>query len=276
MEPRTRDQTTPDTHPPVATGRSRYHTEALARGLAILGQFDESTPWLSLAELSTRTELGKSTALRLVDTLHSLGFLERSLSTRKYRPGLAVLQLGHAALAASSLHDLALPELERLAAKTRETVNMGVLVGGSVLYIARLKRAELVTANIQVGSTLPAYCTSMGKLLLAHLDRERLAQALLQHPMERLGPHTIVAEDELSIELQRIRQQGWSVQDEELAAGLRSVAAPVRDASSQVIAAVNVAVSAARVSVEELTQRFPPLVLNCANAISALAGDRRR
>jgi IclR family pca regulon transcriptional regulator len=257
------------------TERSRYHTEALARGLAILEQFNERDSWLSLMELATRTGIDKSTALRLVDTLRSLGFLERSSTSRKYRPGLRVLQLGHAALAASNLHDLALPSLEQLASETHETVNMGVLVGGAVLYIVRLKRAELVTANIQVGSTLPAYCTSMGKLLLADLGEAERAKLLESESWASLGPHTIVEPRAFSVELRKIKSRGWAAQDEELAAGLRSVAAPVRDSSARVVAAINVAVPATRVSMDELTRDLLPRLLQSAELISALAGYRR-
>lgn len=254
-------------------GDARYFTETLARGLRILTQFNEEATSLSLGDLAGRTGLDKATTLRLVNTLHSLGFLERSPTTRRYRPGLGVLRLGHAALAASSLHDHALPRLEELAAATGETVNMGVLVGDSVLYIERLKRAELVTANIQVGSTLPAYCTSMGKMLLATAG-PAAASILDIGRFESLGPNTIVDSKALAVELRKIRSRGWASQDEEVAPGLLSLAAPIRDETSTVIAAINVAVPSSRFSMRKLVHDFLPLVMDCAKAISELSGYR--
>jgi len=252
---------------------SRYFTETLARGLRILLEFHEGALSLSLGELSARTGLDKATTLRLVNTLHSVGFLERSPATRRYRPGLGVLRLGYAALAASSLHDSALPQLEVLAAATGETVNMGVLVGDSVLYVERLKRAELVTANIQVGSTLPAYCTSMGKMLLA-TGGPAAASILDAGRFEPLGPKTIVDSKALAIELKKIQRRGWASQDEEVAPGLLSIAAPIRDETSKVIAAINIAVPSSRFTMRRLVDEFLPLLMESANVISEFSGYR--
>lgn len=252
---------------------SRYFSKTLAKGLQILCQFDEGTTWLSLSELAARTGLDKATTLRLAGTLHSLGYLDRSLTTRQYRPGLRVLTLGHAALAASNLRDRARPHLEQLAEDTQETVNMGVLVGTQVLYIERIKKAQLVEANIQVGSTLPTYCTSMGKVLLAWLDTAAAAEHIPPE-LERLGPKTIVDHDMLIAELAQVRERGWARQDQEMAPSLRSVAAAIRNESGDVIAAVNIAVAVDRVTMEGLIDKCLPLLLKCVTVISGLSGFR--
>jgi IclR family pca regulon transcriptional regulator len=256
----------------VRPSTARYFNEALARGLSILVQFNERDQWLSLSEIARRTSMNRVTALRMVATLQALGFLDRSEATRKYRPGVATLTLGYAALRSFGIRDLALPFLERLAKQTNETVNMGVLIGAEVLYLERLKRSELVTADIHVGSRLPAHATSIGKLLLAFLPEKGLDELLLRMKLRKYGPNTITSKTRLKTALAKIRTEGYSVQDEEMAAGLRSVAAPIRDADGRVVAGINIAVPAARVSAEDLRDQLRLEVVVIANLISRAAG----
>src|SRR5439155_13002071 len=123
-----------------------------------------------LSEIARRVGLTTPTTLRLLNTLRILGYVEQSAATKKYRPALAVLRLGYAAIAGLGLREVALPYLQRLSERTGETVNLAVLAGSEVVYVERIKRTELITANVHVGSRLPAYSTSMGKVLLAHLE----------------------------------------------------------------------------------------------------------
>ncbi len=250
----------------------RYFNEALARGLSVLLQFNERDQWLSLSEIARQTKMNRVTALRIASTLKAFGFLDRSDTTRKYRPGLAVLTLGYAALRSFGTRDLALPFLERLAKLTNETVNMGVLIGPEVLYLERLKRSELITADLQVGSLLPAYTTSIGKVLLADLSATDLDEMLMGMKLEKRGPNTITNKARLKTALAEIRRQGYSVQNEETAAGLRSVAAAIRDDQGRAIAGINIAVPAARVTLAELLDRLLPEVLATAGSISRAAG----
>jgi IclR family pca regulon transcriptional regulator len=225
----------------------RYRIEALAKGLDVLRLFDEATPSLKLREICDRTGIPMPTAFRIVATLEEGGYLER-LPDGSIRPGVAVLLLGSAALRGSTLVQLSEQPLRRLAEETGETVNLGVLVGDQVLYLARLRNSDLVTANIQVGSTLPAAYTSMGKLLLAYLTEDELAVTLANHDFATsVGPNAARSLDELKDRLAVIREQGYSLQDQEVAAGLRSVSVPVfgRDAVKPA-AAINIAVATTR------------------------------
>ena len=163
-----------------AKAGSRYRIEALAKGLDVLRLFDESVTSLKLREICDRTGIPMPTAFRVVATLEEGGYLER-LPDGSIRPGVAVLLLGSAALRGSSLVQLSEQPLRHLAEESGETVNLGVLVGDQVLYLARLRNSDLVTANIQVGSTLPAAYTSMGKLLLAYLSDAELEATLANH-----------------------------------------------------------------------------------------------
>ena len=183
---------------------------------------------LKLREICDRTGIPMPTAFRVVATLEEGGYLER-LPDGSIRPGVAVLLLGSAALRGSSLVQLSEQPLRHLAESSGETVNLGVLVGDQVLYLARLRNSDLVTANIQVGSTLPAAYTSMGKLLLAYLQRRGAeGRALANHDFGAdAGPNAAKSLDELRERLAAIREQGYSLQDQEVAAGLRSVSVPV-------------------------------------------------
>ena len=247
---------------------SGYFNESLARGLRILRLFNSRRSELPLVEITRLSGLNRATTIRLLATLVQLGLLERDAGTRVYKPALGVLTLGYAALSSRDLYSVALPLLERLSQQTNETVNMGVLLGHEVLYIVRIARVELVKANVSVGSRLPAYCTSMGKVLLGFLSEQELSSTLEGVRFEKLGPNTILNRADLIDELRSVALSGFAIQDQEVSAGLRGVAAPIRDASEQVVAAINIAVPATRVSREEMLQRIRPLVIETAYQVS--------
>jgi IclR family transcriptional regulator, pca regulon regulatory protein len=232
--------------------RNQYRIESLAKGLQVLRLFDETTPSLKLREVVDRTGIPMPTAFRIVATLEEEGFLERT-EDGTIHPGVAVLTLGSSALRGSGLVQAAERPLRTLANATGETVNLGVLQGDQVLYLARLRNADLVTANIQVGSTLPAVWTSMGKLLLAYLPEEEITRRLGADAFGTgHGPNAVTSRKDLDGQLAEIRGQGYAIQDQELALGLRSVAVPVFAGGDVPVAAVNVAVSASRHDVAAL------------------------
>ncbi|WP_062297794.1 IclR family transcriptional regulator [Demequina maris] len=235
-----------------AKAGSRYRIEALAKGLDVLRLFDETVTELKLRDISDRTGIPMPTAFRVVATLEEGGFVERS-EDGTIRPGVAVLTLGSAALRGSSLVQVSEQPLRRLAEATGETVNMGVLVGDEVLYLVRLRNSDLVTANVQVGSTLPAPVTSMGKLLLAYLPEQERRDVLAGYDFSRaVGPNAARSAAELEPALAAIRDDGFALQDQEVAAGLRSVSVPVLGRDGSPAAAINIAVAANRHDVEEL------------------------
>jgi len=231
---------------------NQYRIESLAKGLQVLRLFDETTTSLKLRDICDLTGIPMPTAFRIVSTLEEDGFLDRS-PEGVLQPGLSVLTLGSAALRGSSLVQVSERALRHLAETTGETVNLGVLMGDQVLYLARLKNADLVTANVQVGSTLPAIYTSMGKLLLANLSPDALEAAIGNHSFAgQAGPNAVGSRAELDERLAGIREQGYAIQDQELAMGLRSVSVPVLGANQVLVAAINIAVSSSRHTVETL------------------------
>ncbi len=254
---------------------SRYNIEALARGLEILTLFTFERPSLSLTEIVAITALNKSTAFRVVSTLEALGYLERDSDTRCYRPGLKVLRLGFAALNSLEMAQIAQPYLKALSEACGETTNMSIRDGAEVVYVARNAAAQQIfSVNLQRGSRLPVYCTSMGKTQLIDLSRQELCALLGEGPYVKRGPNTITCLDALMTELSNVRQQGYAVNDEELAAGLRSVAAPVRGPEGLVVAAINISVPGARISREELETHLAPKVVDAARQISFALGAK--
>jgi len=253
--------------------RPEYRVEALAKGLRILSLFSEQRPSWRVSDLATAAGLPMPTVYRVVMTLASEGYLDH-LPNGDYRPGVRTLTLGTAALRSLDLVAIATPKLQELGERTGETVNLAVLSGDRVLYLIRLRNSDLVTANIQVGSTLPAVHTSIGKLLLAHLDEADLQARITDASFAaNSGPNAKVSLAELRDELRTIRDQGWSMQDEELAYGLRSVAAPITAPDGRVLAGVNLAVQARDWSTQRIIRELRPAVLATCAEISALLSD---
>ena len=253
--------------------RPDYRVEALAKGLRILSLFDEKRPTWRVSDLATAAQLPMPTVYRVVMTLEAEGYLDH-LPNGDYRPGVRTLTLGTAALRSLDLVAIATPKLRELGERTGETVNLAVLSGDRVLYLIRLRNSDLVTANIQVGSTLPAVHTSIGKLLLAHLDEADLAARITDASFAaNSGPNAKLSLAELREELTVIRGQGWAMQDEELAYGLRSVAAPVISPDGRVIAGINLAVQAQDWSSQRIVRELKPAVLTACADISALLSD---
>src|SRR6201996_6479885 len=257
---------------PVAD-KPEYRVEALAKGLRLLSLFDEQRPTWGGGDLAAAPGLPMPTVYRVVMTLTAEGYLDH-LPSGDYRPGVRTLTLGGAALRSLDLVALATPKLQKLGETTGETVNLAVLTGDRVLYLVRLRNSDLVTANIQVGSTLPAVHTSIGKLLLAHLDEADLRERITDSSFAaNAGPNAKVSLAELLDELATVREQGWAMQDEELAYGLRSVAAPITAPDGRVLAGVNLAVQAQDWSTQRIIRELRPAVLATCAEISGLLSD---
>jgi IclR family pca regulon transcriptional regulator len=258
---------------PEPAERPGYRVEALAKGLRLLSLFDEQRPSWRISDLATTTGLPMPTVYRVVMTLASEGYLEH-LPNGDYRPGVRTLTLGTAALRSLDLVDIATPKLTGLGQRTGETVNLAVLSGDRVLYLIRLRNSDLVTANIQVGSTLPAVHTSIGKLLLAQLDEADLEARVTDASFSaNSGPNAKLSLAELRAELRVIRDQGWAMQDEELAYGLRSVAGPVTAPDGHTVAGINLAVQARDWSTQRIVRELKPAVLEICAEISGLLSD---
>jgi IclR family pca regulon transcriptional regulator len=252
--------------------KSRYKVEALARGLEILSLFTTEKPSLNMNEIVIAIQLKKTTAFRMVSTLEMLGYLEHDPITRSFRPGLKVLQLGFTALNSLELATTAQPYLKSLSDACGETTNMAIRDGADIIYVGRNITQQIISVNLYRGSRLPVYCTSMGKSLIIDLSRQELFDLLGEGPYLKRGPNTITSLEALVSEVNKVRQQGYSINDEELTIGLFSVAAPVRDPEGKLVAAINISVPSSRMSRQELELNLAPKVVDTAHQISSALG----
>jgi IclR family transcriptional regulator, pca regulon regulatory protein len=258
--------------------REPRYSQSLERGLAILGCFTPKRPVLGIADIADDLGMSRSTTHRYVITLVALGYLEQGAS-RKYRLGLRVTDLGMSALNSTGLREHAHPYLDELRRRSSYTVSLGVLDDTDVLYVDRarsLRRGQGQNGlDLQPGSRLPAHTTAMGKLLLANLPDEDQRSVLASMKLTKRGPNTIASKKALREELDEVQEEGFAVNDEELAPGLFAIAAPVRNEARDVVAAVSLSAPSSMISLDELVDALGPHLVSTADRISARLGYRR-
>jgi len=241
---------------------------SLARGLAVINAFQERKRHLTIAQISHRTGIPRAAVRRCLYTLMKLGYATNEGHTYSLLP--KVLTLGHAYLSSTPLAVTAQPYLDRISEQLHEACNLATLEGELVLYLARSAIPQrLISVDLSVGSRLPAYCTSMGRILLAALDDDSLRDYLMHADLQAKTSRTLHTAEALWACLQQVRQQGWCVVDQELEQGLRSVAVPVYDSAGHVLAAMNVSTHAGRVPANELEKRVLPVLLTASRDLSS-------
>lgn len=275
--------------------RSSEFVQSLERGLAVIRAFDSERRSLTLSDVARETGLSRASARRFLHTLVELGYVATDGREFTLRPQL--LELGYAYLSSLTLPDIAMPHLEELSQKVSESSSVAVLDGTDIVYVARVATHRIMSASIRVGTRFPAYATSMGRAILAHAEPgvldAYLASAVQSSPPSSLpskvgskvGPsaasktpsgmlvpltsRTITDPRDLRAALHLVREQGWALVDQELEEGLRSVAAPLRDGTGRVVAAVNVSAPVRRGEIATLVQHLLPPLLKAAAAIEA-------
>jgi IclR family pca regulon transcriptional regulator len=255
--------------------RAGSYSQSLERGLTILSAF-RGRALLGVNELAREIGLSRATTHRYIATLARLGYLDQDGPTRKYRLGPRVLDLGFSAINSMELREVAAPHLQALSDETGHTVNMAVLDDVDIVYIERCRTSRRgdrgIDLNLHIGSRLPAYCTSMGKVLLAGLPEEERRALVARVELVQRGPNTLTRRNDLLRELEQVARSGLAVNNEELAYGLRSIAAPVRDQSGEVVAAINLAVHRSMISLDALVANLGPKLQRTAEAVSARLG----
>ncbi|MBU6483574.1 MAG: helix-turn-helix domain-containing protein [Betaproteobacteria bacterium] len=244
---------------------------SLARGLAVVRGFSQQQRGLSIAQLSLRTGIPRAAVRRCLYTLEKLGYVaaedERTFALRPQ-----ILSLGHAYLSSTPLVMAAQPVLDRVSAALYESCSLAIMDSDEILYVARSASGKrLLSIDLGVGSRLPAHCTSMGRVLLAGLAPDDLASYLRR---VKLAPHTgrtIVSRERLAEVLAGVRDVGYALVDQELEIGLRSIAVPVKDSRSRVVAAINIGTQASRVSVAEMQRSFLPALRDAAAELGLIA-----
>jgi IclR family transcriptional regulator, pca regulon regulatory protein len=258
---------------PITTGDPGF-SQSLERGLAVLATFTPDRPALGISELARRLGLTRSTTHRYVATLATLGYLQQDESTRQYRLGPRVLDLGFSVLGSLELREIAAPHLRRLTDSTGHTSNLAIRDDTDVILIDRVRGRpgryhHHLEFTLHVGSRLPSYCSATGKALLAFLPRPDLDQLLDRMDLVQRGPRTVTSKTALLAELDHVRRTGVAVNDEELESALRSIAVPVRSRSGEVIAAVNIAIPWSPEAITELVGQHTPALQAAARQIAA-------
>jgi IclR family transcriptional regulator, pca regulon regulatory protein len=248
-------------------------SQSLERGLAVLSAFTPDRPALGISDLARKLDMTRSTTHRYVATLATLGYLQQDDSTRKYRLGPRVLDLGFSVLGSLELREIAAPHLRRLTDATGHTSNLAIRDDTDVILIDRVRgrpgRYHHLEYTLHIGSRLPSYCSATGKALLAFLPRRDLDRLLDRIELVQRGPRTLTDRRALLAELEEVRRTGVAVNDEELDSALRSIAAPVRSRSGEVVAAVNVSIPWSPVAMNELVTELGPAIQSAARQIAA-------
>jgi IclR family pca regulon transcriptional regulator len=243
---------------------------SLARGLKVIETFEGRTEGQSVADVARRTGLSRAAVRRLLMTLESLGYAE--CTGRVYRLKTRVLKLGFSYLSSTSLPAIAQPILEQVTETVHESSSLSVLDGDQIVYLARAAAKRVMSVGLWVGSRLPAYCTSMGRVLLAALPDAELTAYLDRVEMKALTPKTVTDKAIVADIVGQVRANGFALTDEELELGLRSIAVPVKTRQHRVVAAMNIGVHAARVSTAEMLDRFLPVLRENANMFAHVLG----
>lgn len=252
-------------------GAGRYRIQAIERAVAILEAFSADEPELGVSEIAGRLGLHKSTVHRFVVNLEAAGLLERNRLTGRYRLGLRIFELGGLVLQQMNLWEEALPYLEGLVRDTGETGHLAVFDSGEAIYIEKVEARRSLRIPSAIGRGYPAHATSLGKALLANQDNETIEAVIAEHGLRRCATRTICERDDLLVELERVRSQGYAVDDEEYEEGLRCIGAPIVGHTGHVVAAIGIGGPVTRVTPERV-EELGALVMAAAAGLSHRMG----
>jgi len=243
--------------------------QGLERGLAVIRAFSADAPSLTLSEVARDLGITPATARRILLTLSELGYVRSD--GRRFSLTPRVLALGWAYLSSLDFGELAGPFMEELSAKTRESCSIATLDLPDIVYVARVPTSRIMTVALGVGARLPAYATSMGRVLLADLPDDELTAYLSSVEAEPLTERTVTSPDKLREVIDAARTDGYALVDQELELGLRSIAAPIRNSRGRTIAALNVSAHASRSTPASLrTETLPHLHATATQITTAL------
>jgi IclR family transcriptional regulator, pca regulon regulatory protein len=249
----------------IYTGDPNFMT-SLARGLIVIQAFTQQSPQMTISQLSVKTGLSRAAVRRCLYTLTKLGFAGAEDGSRySLRPRM--LTLSHTYTSSNTLSTAAQPILERMSTTLRESFSVATLDGEDIVYIARTQVNRVMAVDLHIGSRLPAYCTSMGRVLLAYLPTEQLEQYLAKAVLTPHTSRTITSVEKLRLALRNVRRNGYALVDQEYEVGLRSLAVPVYAPSGRVVATVNLSGNAPRLSVLEMQSRFLTPLRNAASEL---------
>lgn len=242
----------------VVSVQDKEFMTTLAKGLAVLGLFGRDRPSLTLSEAAAATDLSRATARRILRTLTELGYVEQQ--GRQFSPAPGILKLGFSYLSAQNWIERARPLMKGLSERFHESCSAAILQGTDVVYVARVPAGRIMSVAISIGSRMPAFHTSIGRVQLGFLDDDELWRRLRSLRIEAYTTSTITDVQALVERIHADHEQGFSIVDEELERGLRSIAVPILDRAGQAVAGLNLSTHSTRTTRSEMRERFlPPL-----------------
>ncbi|OVZ55334.1 IclR family transcriptional regulator [Pigmentiphaga sp. NML080357] len=247
---------------------SDAYVQSFARGLAVIRAFNAERPAMTLTEVADAAGLTRAGARRILLTLVQLGYVVAE--GRLFRLTPRILELGFAYLTSMPFWDLAEPIMEELANEAHQSCSATVLDGTDIVYVLRIPTGRIMSINLGIGSRLPAYCSAMGRVLLAGLADEEIEAVLARSELRAHTPLTVTDPVRLKEAILKVRQQGWSLVDRELETGLVAIAAPIRDRSGRTVAALNLSGQAHRITARQMQDDLLPLLCRAAERINDL------
>jgi IclR family pca regulon transcriptional regulator len=251
---------------PLQPGDS--YVQSFARGLEVIRSFSAAAPRQTLTEVAGRAGLTRAGARRILLTLQTLGYVESDGKLFSLTP--RILDLGFAYLSSMPIWNLAEPVMEALVEQVKESCSAAALDGTDIVYVLRVPTRKIMSIGLGVGSRLPAYCTSMGRMLLSGLPDDEVLRRLRSTKRMPLTRHTIVDVEALLAKVQQARKQGWCLVNQELEEGLVSIAAPITNRTGRMVAALNISGQANRTSAKLMQESMLPPLSEAARAISRL------
>jgi IclR family transcriptional regulator, pca regulon regulatory protein len=252
--------------------RSRDFVQSLERGLVVIRSFSEDSSRQTLSDVAKRTGYSRAACRRLLHTLEELNYV--GVDGRDFYLLPHILDIGYSYLSSLPFRRIVEPFVEELSSEVKESVSVSVLDGGEVVYVSRVATSRIMTVSISVGNRMPAYCTSMGRVLLASMPLEEQKRQLAETPLTALTKFTLTDEKSILNELAKVAKQGWAINDQELEEGLRSIAAPIVDASHRTVAAMNISTHVGRTSRRELRDTMLPALLATTKRVNELLTKR--
>jgi len=251
---------------PASEVNDRDYVNSLARGLEVIKVFNRHTPKMTLSEVAQATGMTRATVRRFLLTLVREGYVETNGKYFNLRP--KILELGFSALSSMDIWDVAQPIMNDLAERLQESCFAAVLDHDSVIYVACANSQRRVSVGISIGSRVPAHCVSTGRVLLAALPDGLLHQYLDEMTLTKFTPNTITSKVQLRSVIDEVRLQGWSIVDQELEVGLRSLSVPIRDGQGRILAALNVCCPSMRITPEDMRTRVLAETMEASNKIT--------
>jgi len=248
------------------------YVQSFARGLEVIRSFSQDAPHQTLTEVAGRSGLSRAGARRILLTLQALGYVK--LDGKLFSLSPRILDLGFAYLSSMPIWNLAEPVMETLVEQVRESCSAAVLDGTDIVYVLRVPTHKIMSISLGVGSRLPAYCTSMGRMLLSSLPPDELATVLAASTLAARTRHTVTDLKELTARIAQVRKQGWSLVNQELEEGVVSMAAPIVNRAGQMVAALNISGQANRTSARTMQETMLPHLLVATQSVSRMLGGQ--